>query len=230
MFFFDATLKIEEPIDIYPYWKQMMALKVRPDVLTYNLVIDNCKKNEDLRGVMEFYNLLLQEKFPPDVVTNNIVLSAVGRLGESQLLAKFWNSVRLSGMVNQFTVNIYLDINCRRVAQNIEEFLETFYKLNDEGLLDTYSLNIGLNTLSRAGRFSEMLEMYEKLRKNSKTRPDEQTFTLIIQHLCNVEMYSEALATWNKFRSQGYNISFYLVVDAFNLKSKKQVVNEDTGG
>lgn len=57
--------------DIY---RQMQASGVKPDVYTYNILINGCAQDKDVSTAFELVDIMRQEGLSPDVVTFNSLL------------------------------------------------------------------------------------------------------------------------------------------------------------
>uniref|UniRef100_A0A0E0K7W1 Pentacotripeptide-repeat region of PRORP domain-containing protein n=1 Tax=Oryza punctata TaxID=4537 RepID=A0A0E0K7W1_ORYPU len=162
------------------WYSEFQLMGVEPDTQTFNIMIKsygNAKMHDKMMSVLKY---MKKHFFSPTVVTFNIIIESFGRAGNIEKMEHYFRLMKIQGVKpNPITycslVNGYSKAGFLDKVPGIIRQTE-----NTDVVLDTPFFNCVIDAYAKSGDIKIMEEMLQ-LMKEKKCKPDNVTYTTMIQ-------------------------------------------------
>ncbi|XP_057445104.1 pentatricopeptide repeat-containing protein At1g31430-like [Lotus japonicus] len=143
----------------------------QPSLFNYNVMIKAFAKKGSFRRAISLFQQLREDGVWPDNYTYPYVLKAIGCLGDVGQGRKVHAFVIKSGLeFDAYVCNSLMDMYAE--LGRLSDFKELFEETPDR---DNVSWNIMISGCVRCKRFQEAIEFFQRMRMESKEKPNEAT-------------------------------------------------------
>ncbi|KAK8693569.1 hypothetical protein V6N13_071146 [Hibiscus sabdariffa] len=177
---------------------EMKESDIKPDVVTYGILINQLCKLLSIDDAMEVFNKISEESgsdghsIEADVVIYNTLIDGlckVGRVEEGLQLMERMKSAQ--GLVpDTITYTCLIDGFCK--AGEIERGKELIDKMIEDGVLSNASLNIFVDVMCRHGRINSAIELFNDM-QGKGLKGNAVTYTTLITAFCDVDNFDKAI-------------------------------------
>ncbi|KAK9040790.1 hypothetical protein V6N11_015930 [Hibiscus sabdariffa] len=190
----------DEAIKVF---NSMKNYKLKPNLVTYNAVIDACAKGgAEFKRVVEIFDEMLRSGVHPDRITFNSLLAVCGKGG-------LWETARnlFSEMVNRgidqdiFTYNTLLDAVCKGGQMDLA--VEIMAEMPTKKIwpnVVTYSTMV--DGYAKAGRFDEALNLFNEM-KFVGVGLDRVLYNTLLSIYAKLGRFEEALDICREMEGSG---------------------------
>ncbi|KAK9161750.1 hypothetical protein Syun_008091 [Stephania yunnanensis] len=181
----------------------MKELGLRPNLVTYNAVIDACAKGgAEFSRALEFLDEMVKNGVQPDRITFNSLLAVCGRSGLWEDAKNLFHEMVYRGIHQDiFTYNTLLDAVCK--GGQMELAFEIMSDMPSKGVwpnVVTYSTVI--DGCAKAGKLEEALNLFEEM-KLLGIRLDRISYNTLLAVYASLGRFEEALDVCKEMEASG---------------------------
>ncbi|KAG6493162.1 hypothetical protein ZIOFF_048139 [Zingiber officinale] len=193
------------------FFREMAELGVKPDLVSYNCMVDVYCKNRDVEKAYKTIDKMREEEIYPDVITYTSLIGGLGLVGQPDKAKDVLKEMREYGCYPDVAAyNASIRNFC--IAKRLENAFSLMTEMTERGLSpNATSYNLFFRIFYWANDLGNSWKLYKRMKING-CLPNTQSCMFLIR-LCrrqeNVEM---ALELWNDMVNHGFG-SFTLVSD-----------------
>ncbi|KAK8711474.1 hypothetical protein V6N13_146756 [Hibiscus sabdariffa] len=171
----------DEAIKVF---NSMKNYKLKPNLVTYNAVIDACAKGgAEFKRVVEIFDEMLRSGVHPDRITFNSLLAVCG--------------VGLDRVLYNTLLSIYAKLG------RFEEALDICREMEGSGMRkDVVTYNALLGGYGKQGKYDEVRGLFDQM-KAQKVSPNLLTYSTVIDVYSKGGLYKEAMDVFVEFKRAG---------------------------
>ncbi|KAL0464849.1 UNVERIFIED_CONTAM: Pentatricopeptide repeat-containing protein, mitochondrial [Sesamum latifolium] len=201
--------------------KEMKEKGIKPDVVTYGIMIKNLCSFRRLDEALEVLEKMRDGELAvePDVVIYNTLIDGLCKVGRQEVGLKLIERMRFDSKCEPDTVtyNCLIDGFCK--AGEIEKGRELFEQMSKEGVKsNVITLNTLLNGMCKHGRVSSAMEFYGCMRGKG-VKGNVVTYTILISAFCNANNIDKAMKLFDEMQENGCSpdaVVYYSLISGLN--------------
>lgn len=193
------------------FYDEMIQLGCRPDIVTYNTLLDALCKGMDMREAFKIVDEMRENECYPDVKTYTVLIGGLGLIGQHDRACKLLKEMTEYGCYPDAAVyNAIIKNFC--MARKLSEgyrFLDEMVKAGIDPNPNTY--NNFIRYYYRSSNCEEAWNVHQRMIR-SGCLPHTQMCMLLMKLFCQRDQLDLALQLWDDMVQKGYG-SYSLVLD-----------------
>ncbi|KAL4571250.1 hypothetical protein LXL04_018007 [Taraxacum kok-saghyz] len=203
----------------------MESLGLKPNVVTYNTIINGyCIKN-NLDGAKQIFNRMKAKGIQPDTYSYGSLITGMCKDERFNEASELLNKMEESNLVpTAISYNSIIDAYCN--TENLEmafRYKDQMVKKGVQPSVSTY--NSLIHAMMFEGKESEAEDMMEEMRKENLI-PDAITYNILINGYCRVGKSQQAFNLHDEMITKGINPTHVTYTSLINLLSKRNKMTE----
>lgn len=193
------------------FYDEMIQLGCRPDIVTYNTLLDALCKGMDMREAFKIVDEMRENECYPDVKTYTVLIGGLGLTGQHDRACKLLKEMTEYGCYPDAAVyNAIIKNFC--MARKLSEgyrFLDEMVKAGIDPNPNTY--NNFIRYYYRSSNCEEAWNVHQRMIRTG-CLPHTQMCMLLMKLFCQRDQLDLALQLWDDMVQKGYG-SYSLVLD-----------------
>ncbi|GKD14731.1 pentatricopeptide repeat-containing protein [Tanacetum coccineum] len=184
-------------------FKNMMSRGIRPNTITFNVIIDGFGKSGNINSLLNMYEKMLEFGCRPDVITFTSILDGYCRIGDLHKGLEIWDEINRRNLYpNIYTFSILINTLCKE--GRFIEARDLLRQLKQRGDIvpKAFIYNPVIDGFCKAGNVDEANLIVTQMEEN-KCKPDKLTFTILIIGHCAKGRMVEAISLFDKMMIVG---------------------------
>lgn len=197
--------------DAEGFFDEMRELGVRPDLVSYNCLVDVYCKNRDVDKAYKVLDEMREKELYPDVITHTSLIGGLGLIGQPDKARDVLREMRELGCYPDVAAyNAAIRNYC--IAKRLGDAFALLEEMGGRGLKpNATSYNLFFRFFYWANDLGSAWRVYEKMRAEM-CLPNTQSCMFLIRLCRRQERVNLALELWNDMVEKGFG-SFMLVSD-----------------
>ncbi|XP_020101731.1 putative pentatricopeptide repeat-containing protein At1g02420 [Ananas comosus] len=197
--------------DAEGFFAEMRELGVRPDLVSYNCLVDVYCKNRDVAKAYKVLDEMREREMRPDVITYTSLIGGLGLVGQPDKARDVLREMRELGCYPDVAAyNAAIRNYC--IAKRLGDAFALMEEMRGRGLEpNATSYNLFFRCFYWANDLVSARRVYEKMRAEA-CLPNTQSCMFLIRLCRRQEKVDLALELWNDMVEKGFG-SFTLVSD-----------------
>lgn len=209
--------------EAFRLFDSMKVLGLRPNLVTYNAVIDACGKGGvEFNQVLAIFDEMVRNRIPPDRITFNSLLAVCSRNGSWETARDMFNEMVYRGIERDlFTYNTLLDAVCK--GGQMDMALEIMSEMSAMNLMPnvvTYSTLI--DGYAKAGRLDDALNLFDEM-KVLGIQLDRVSYNTLLATYAKLGRFEDALNVCEEMKKSGIGkdvVTYNALLDGYGKQGK----------
>jgi pentatricopeptide repeat protein len=152
---------------------------IKPDVYTYNTMIDVYAKNGKLEQAIEVFTSMKRDEVKPNVITYNTTIDAYAKNHQLAKAKEIFASMKKDGIKPcVITYNVMIDAYAKN--ERMDEAIEIFASMKKDGIKpDLYTYNSMIDAYAKNRKLANAIEMFASMKRDG-VKPDVTTFGALL--------------------------------------------------
>nr|GEX42677.1 hypothetical protein [Tanacetum cinerariifolium] len=176
----------------------MISRGIRPNTITFNVIIDGFGKSSNINSLLNMYEKMLEFGCRPDVITFTSILDGYCRIGDLHKGLEIWDEMNRRNLYpNIYTFSILINTLCKE--GRFIEARDLLRQLKQRGDIvpKAFIYNPVIDGFCKAGNVDEANLIVTEMEEN-RCKPDKLTFTILIIGHCAKGRMVEAISLFDK--------------------------------
>ncbi|XP_008787305.2 putative pentatricopeptide repeat-containing protein At1g02420 [Phoenix dactylifera] len=197
--------------DAEGFFEEMIQLGVKPDLVTYNCLVDVYCKNCQVEKAHKLIDKMRDEEIYPDVITYTSLIGGLGLIGQPDKARDVLKDMRELGCYPDVAAyNAAIRNYC--IAKRLGNAFALLEEIAGRGLApNATSYNLFFRCFYWANDLESAWRLYERMRSEG-CLPNTQSCMFLVRLFRRQEKVAMALQLWNDMVEKGFG-SFTLVSD-----------------
>ncbi|MQM08572.1 hypothetical protein Taro_041432 [Colocasia esculenta] len=193
------------------FWEEMKELGVKPDLVSYNCLVDVYCKNRQVGKAYQIMDTMRNEDTCPDVFTYTSIIGGVGLIGQPDKARDVLKEMKECGCYPDVAAyNAAIRNYC--IAKRLRDAFALMDEMEAKGLSpNPTSYNLFLRCFYWSNELGSAWRLYQRMRDRG-CLPNTQSCMFLIRLCRRQEKMDFALELWNDMVEKGFG-SFTLVSD-----------------
>ncbi|WOK95637.1 hypothetical protein Cni_G04344 [Canna indica] len=193
------------------FFQEMLELGVKPDVVSYNCMVDVCCKKFEMEKAYKMIDKMREEEIYPDVITYTCLIGGLGLIGQPDKAKDLLKEMRECGCYpDAAAYNAAIRNFC--IAKRLGDAFSLMNEMRERGLPpNATSYNLFFRHLYWANDLESSWRLYKRMRSED-CLPNTQSCMFLIRLFRRQEKIEMALELWNDMVQKGFG-SYTLVSD-----------------
>ncbi|EPS72235.1 hypothetical protein M569_02522 [Genlisea aurea] len=203
-------------------FESMKALGMKPNLITYNALIDACGKGgADYKRAMDIFYDMVQNGVQPDRITYNSLLAVCSGAGLWETARSLFDEMVYRGVDQDiYTYNTLLDAACS--GGHMDSAFEIMSEMPAKNVMPnevTYSTMI--RGCAKSGRLEKGLNLFAKM-KIAGIKLDRVSYNTLVSIYANLGRFEEAFSVAEEMENFGIKkdvVTYNALLDGFGKQS-----------
>ncbi|KAJ3681323.1 hypothetical protein LUZ60_015812 [Juncus effusus] len=194
------------------FFDEMSELKITPDLVTYNCLIDVYCKNRELDKAHKVFDKMRENEIYPDVISYTSLIGGLGLIGQPDKARNILKEMKeLSIYPDTAAYNATIRNFC--IAKRLGDAFALMDEMGQTGLTpNATSFNLFFRCFYWANDLRNAWSLYKRMREKDNCLPNTQTCMFLIRLFKRHENADMAMELWNDMVQNGFG-SLTLVSD-----------------
>lgn len=191
----------------------METVSVKPDIITYNAMLDICRQSEDLERAFQIWEEVEREGLEPTAQSYGTIMSACGDAGEHLLGLRYYEEFKKRGNVEGSTELYTCAIHMCATEGDWDDAYQTYREMRAANVEpDAMVFAVLMDVAARSGRPEKAFELLKEMQHDVGMKPTSEVYSTLIGICARSGLPERAAEMFEQMLAEGVEPS----VDAHN--------------